>query len=68
VCSRRTFYRVVGWRKADGQGEGGSDGRTSMASVTGDGNGEGEVMGCGRFQRGREGGGDAAPQCHSWMT
>jgi hypothetical protein len=48
-CSRCTFYRAVGWQKAGGQGEGGSGGGTSMAPVTGDGNGEGEVMGCGRF-------------------
>jgi hypothetical protein len=28
------------------QGEGGSSSGTSMTAVTGDGNGEGEVMGC----------------------
>jgi hypothetical protein len=32
-----------------GQGEGGSDGGTSMAPVTRDGNREGKVMGCGHF-------------------
>jgi hypothetical protein len=62
-CSHRAFYRAVGRQKADGQGEGGSGGGTSMASVTGDENGEGEAMRCGRFQRGRGGGGEAAPRC-----
>jgi hypothetical protein len=33
-----------------------------MTSDTGDGNGEGEVMGCGHFRWGRGGGGEAAPQ------
>jgi hypothetical protein len=32
-----------------GQGEGGSDGGTSMALVIGDGNGEGEAMGAAIF-------------------
>jgi hypothetical protein len=41
----------IGWRKAGGQEEGGSGGGTSMAPVTGDGNGEGEAMGCNHFQR-----------------
>jgi hypothetical protein len=34
-----------------------------MAPVTGDENGEGDVMGCGHFRRGRGGGGEAAPRC-----
>jgi hypothetical protein len=38
-----------------------------MTLVMGDENGEGEVMGCDRFQRGRGGGGKAAPQ-HRWRT
>jgi hypothetical protein len=50
------------------QGEGGSDSKTSMAMVTGDGNGEGEVIGCSYFQRGRGGGGEAAPWCRRRMT
>jgi hypothetical protein len=33
-----------------------------MAPIKGDGNGEGEAMGCDHFFRGR-GGGEAAPQC-----
>jgi hypothetical protein len=35
--------------EADGQGEGGSDGGTPMTQITGNGNGEGEVMGCDHF-------------------
>jgi hypothetical protein len=58
-CSHRAFYMVVGRRKTGGLGEGGSSGGTSMASVTGDGNGEVEVMRCSRFWRGRRGGGKA---------
>jgi hypothetical protein len=50
-------------RKAGGQVEGGSSGGTSMTLVTGDENGEGEAMGCGRFQRGRGGGGVVALRC-----
>jgi hypothetical protein len=46
----------------DSQGEGSSDSGTSMAPITGDENGEGEAMGCDRFQRGRGGGGEAAPR------
>jgi hypothetical protein len=38
-------------------GEGGDGSGTSMVPVMGDGNGEGEVMGCGYFQRGRRQGG-----------
>jgi hypothetical protein len=34
------FYRIVGQQKSDGQGEGGNGGETSMAPITGDGNGE----------------------------
>jgi hypothetical protein len=39
-----------------------------MTLVTGDGNGEGEVMGSGHFQRRRGGGGEAAPRCRRWTT
>jgi hypothetical protein len=39
-----------------------------MTPVTGDGNGEGEVMGCGHFQRVRGGGGEAAPRYRWRMT
>jgi hypothetical protein len=63
-CSHQAFYRAIGWWKAGIQGEGGSGGGTSMVSVTGDGNGEGEVMGCNYFWRG---GGEAAPQCRRRM-
>jgi hypothetical protein len=49
----------------DGQGEGGSDGGTSMALVTGDENREGEAMVCVRFWRG---GGEVAPRCRRRMT
>jgi hypothetical protein len=66
--SHRVFYRVVGWRKAGGQGEGGSDSGTSMAPVMGDGNGEGEALGCGHFRRGRRGGGEATSRCQRWTT
>jgi hypothetical protein len=62
------FYRVVRRRKADGRGEGGSGGGTSMAPVTGDENREGDVMGCGHFRRGRGGGGEAAPRCGRQTT
>jgi hypothetical protein len=48
-CSHCTFYRVVGRQKMGGRGEGGSSGGTSMAPVTGDGNGEEETMWCGHF-------------------
>jgi hypothetical protein len=48
-CSRHTFYRVIGRWKAGDQDEGGSDSGTAMTLVTGDGNGEGEVMGCDYF-------------------
>jgi hypothetical protein len=51
-----------------GRGEGGSSGGTSMAPVTGDGNGEEETMWCGHFQRERGGGGKATPWCRRWMT
>jgi hypothetical protein len=34
-----------------------------MMPITGDGNGEGEVIGCSHFWRGRGGGGEAAPRC-----
>jgi hypothetical protein len=52
---------TVGRQKAGGQREGGSGGGTSMVPVTGDGNEEGEVMGCDHFRRGRSGGGKVAP-------
>jgi hypothetical protein len=55
------LYRAIGWRKAGGHEEGGSGSGTLMAPVMGDGNWEGEVMGCGYFWRGRGGGGEAAP-------
>jgi hypothetical protein len=67
-CSHHTFYRVVGWWKAGSQGEGGSGGGTLMTPVMGYGNGEGEAMGCDRFQRGRGGGGEVAPRCQRQMT
>jgi hypothetical protein len=57
------FYMVVGRQKAGSLGEGCSGDVTSMSSITGDGNVEGEVMGCGHFQRGRWGGGEVSPQC-----
>jgi hypothetical protein len=41
VCSHHAFYRVIGHRKADSQGEGGSVGGTSMMMVMRDGNREG---------------------------
>jgi hypothetical protein len=50
------------------QGEGGSDRRTSMASVIGHENREGEAMRCGHFRRGRGGGGEVAPWCWRWTT
>jgi hypothetical protein len=62
-CSHLAFYKVVGRRKASGHEEGGSGGGTSMAPITGDGNGKGEAMERGRFQRGRGGGGEVAPWC-----
>jgi hypothetical protein len=31
-------------------------------------NGEGEVMGCDRFHKRIEGGGEATPQCRRWTT
>jgi hypothetical protein len=39
-----------------------------MTSVMGDGNREGEVMGCIHFFRGREGGGEVSPRCLRQMT
>jgi hypothetical protein len=48
--------------KAGSQGDGGNGSGISMAPVTGDSNGEGEAMGCGRFWRGRGGGREAAPR------
>jgi hypothetical protein len=39
-----------------------------MASVTRIENGEGEVMGCNRFRRGRGGGGEATPPCRRGTT
>jgi hypothetical protein len=68
VPASHAFYRTVGQRKASGQGEGGNGGGTSMAPVTGDRNGEGETMGCGHFQRGREGGGETTPWCWRQTT
>jgi hypothetical protein len=67
-CSLRAFYRVVVRWKAGGQGEGGSGGGTSMASVVRDGNGEGETIRWGHFQRARGGGGEAVPRCRRWMA
>jgi hypothetical protein len=46
----------------------GSGDVASMTPVIGDGNREGEVMGCGRFRRGRGGGGKEAPRCWRWTT
>jgi hypothetical protein len=51
-CSHRVFYRAVRQRKVGGKGEGGSDGGTSIAPITGDGNREGEAMGCDCIRRG----------------
>jgi hypothetical protein len=39
-----------------------------MTPVMGDGNREGDAMGCDRFRRGRGGGGEAASQCCRRMT
>jgi hypothetical protein len=50
------------------QGEGGNSGGILMTPVTGDGNGEGETMGCDNCRRGRGGGGEAAPRCRGRMT
>jgi hypothetical protein len=68
MCSHHTFYRVIRWQKAGSQGEGGSGGGTSIALVTGDGNREGEAMGCSYFQRGRGGEGEVAPWCRRQTT
>jgi hypothetical protein len=48
--------------------EGASIGGISMVPVTGDGNGEGEAMGCSHFWRGRGAGGEVAPWCQRRMT
>jgi hypothetical protein len=50
------------------QGMGGSGDGTSMAPITRDQNGEGEAMGCNRFQMGRGGGGETTPWCWRRMT
>jgi hypothetical protein len=50
-CSRCAFYRVIARQKSGGQGESGNSDETSMTLVTRDGNGKGEVMGCGHFSR-----------------
>jgi hypothetical protein len=39
-----------------------------MTSVMGDGNGEGDAIWCGRFWRGRGGGGETTPWCQRRMT
>jgi hypothetical protein len=39
-----------------------------MSPVTRDGNGEGEVIGCGHFWKVRGGGGEAASRCRWRMT
>jgi hypothetical protein len=39
-----------------------------MTPITRDENGEGEAMGCDRFQRGRGGGGEATPRCRRQTT
>jgi hypothetical protein len=57
------FYRVVWRQKMGGRWEGGSGGKASMTPVTGDGNREGEMLGCGHFWRGRGGGGETVPRC-----
>jgi hypothetical protein len=67
-CSRRTINRARGRQKAGGQEVGGSDGGTSITPVMGDGNGEGEAIGCIRFHRGRWGGGKEAPRCRRRMA
>jgi hypothetical protein len=51
---------AIGQQKSSSQGEGGSGSGTSMASITGDENEEGEAMGCSHFWRGRGGGGEVA--------
>jgi hypothetical protein len=53
--------------RAGGQWEGSNDDGTSMTPVTGDGNGEGEVMGCDHFRMG-EGEGEAALRCRRRTT
>jgi hypothetical protein len=50
------------------QGEGGNSGGILVAPITGGGNREGEAVGCDHFQRGRGGGGEAAPQCRGRTT
>jgi hypothetical protein len=67
VCSHRAFYRVVGQRKADDQGEGGSSDGTSMVPVTGDENREGRRWGATVFRGGRGGGGEVTPWCRRRM-
>jgi hypothetical protein len=54
--------KAIRRRKAGGQREGCSGGGTSIVSIMGDGNREGEAMGCSYFQRGRGGGGEVAPR------
>jgi hypothetical protein len=61
--SRRAFYKVVGQWKKRGQEEGGNNGGTSMALVTGGGNGEGKAMGCGHFRRGERTERAVEPSC-----
>jgi hypothetical protein len=39
-----------------------------MTLITGDENGEGDAMGCDRFQRGRGGCGEEAPRCWRQVT
>jgi hypothetical protein len=68
VFLSHAFYRDVGRWKVGGQGERGSSGGTSMASVMRDENGEGEAMGCSHFWRERGGGDEAAPLCRRWTT
>jgi hypothetical protein len=48
--------------------KGGSGGETSIAPVMGDGNGEGETIGCNHFQWGTGGGGEMAPRCRRRTT
>jgi hypothetical protein len=50
-CFCHAFYRAVGRRKVGGLGEEGNGGGILMVSVTGDGNEEGEEMGCDHFWR-----------------
>jgi hypothetical protein len=58
LLSRLLYDR---WAAKGGWSKGGRQRRWNFnGAVTGDGNEEGEVMGCDRFRRGRSGGGKVA--------